>query len=99
MGDDQLVRSETPARRGRRPWIFVLAAAALVVLVAGVAWYVMAQRSAASDWERQSALDLAVPAGDAFQNDTPWVRMSLAPARPGEDNAIHFITAVPGGTP
>src|SRR3954451_19168486 len=99
MGDERLVASETAAPGARRPWLSIAGVVLLVVLVAGIGGYFYLQRSAAPDWDRQAALDLAAPAGDAFQADTPWVRMNLAPARPGESNTLHFIVETPAATP
>src|SRR3954454_25114056 len=99
MGDQRLVRGENAASRSRQPWLYIAGVLVLITLVAGVGWYVYSQRNSAPDWDRQAALDLAVPAGDAFQIDTPWVRVNLAPARPGESNTLHFIVVAPEGTP
>jgi hypothetical protein len=71
----------------------------LIALIGGIGGYVYLQRSAGPAWDRQTSLDLAAPAGDAFQSDTPWVRVVLAPARPGENNTLQFAVAAPGGTP
>jgi hypothetical protein len=72
-----------------------------LVAIAVAAWWFLAGRGAttATDWERLAALDLAVPAGNAFQADTPWVKFGIAPARPGEANTIQVSLGSPRGTP
>jgi hypothetical protein len=42
---------------------------------------------------------LSAPAGDAFADETPWVRLQLAPARPGEANTLRLSLESPRGTP
>jgi hypothetical protein len=99
MGDTLLIDNKTPAPRSRQPRQYIVGVLLLIALIAGVGWYVFSQRSSGPTWDRQDGLDLLAPAGDAFQSETPWVRMNLSPARPGDSNALHFLVATPGGTP
>ncbi len=84
----------------RRPWLPVaIAAIALALLAAGAGWWFLSARQTIPDWERLTELSSAVPAGDAFQDDTPWVHLRLSPARPGEENTLLVSLSAPRGTP
>jgi hypothetical protein len=77
-----------------------LAVVVLALIVAGAGWWVLTSRESAPDWgEGLPALDFVAPAGDAFAEDVPWVRLLLAPARPGENNTLTLALAAPQGTP
>jgi hypothetical protein len=102
MTDGPLVRQgERPAPTARRPSraAIVLALAVLILVAGGVAWWFTLGRAPADDWDRLALVDLAAPAGDAFQPDTPWVRLQFQPGRPGEPNTLHFALGSPSGTP
>jgi hypothetical protein len=74
---------------------------ALIAVVAAAAggWWLLAGRQTAPDWDRLPQLDLAAPAGPAFSPDTPWMRVQLAPARPGTTNTLRVSLAAPRITP
>jgi hypothetical protein len=102
MTDGPLVRQGgPPAQAARRPpWVaIVLALAVVILVVGGAAWWFTLGRAPADDWDRLALVDLAAPAGDAFQPDTPWVRLQFQPGRPGETNTLHFALGSPSGTP
>jgi hypothetical protein len=89
--DTTLIRQDdvptSPARRGS--WLPVaFAAIALALIAAGAGWWFFNNRQAIPEWDRQPALDLAAPAGDAFASDTPWVSLRLITGRPGEENGL-----------
>jgi hypothetical protein len=89
--DRTLVRqddvADSPAQR--RSWLpVVFAAIALVLIAAAAGWWFLTSRASVPEWDRQPALDLAAPAGDAFAGNTPWVNLRLMTARPGEENVI-----------
>jgi hypothetical protein len=86
---------------GSRRTVLIVGLAALVILaaVAAVGWRYFAVRQTIPDWDRLSALELSAPIGDAFRVETPWARMILAPARPGETNTLEIALLAPRGTP
>jgi hypothetical protein len=89
--DTTLVRHDdtrpSPARG--RSWLpIALAAIALALVAAGAGWWYLNSRQVIPEWDRLPALDLAAPAGDAFQGDTPWVTLRLTAARPGAENLL-----------
>jgi hypothetical protein len=73
----------------------------VLVAIAAAAWWFLAgpATSTAPDWERLTTLDLAAPAGDAFQDGTPWINLIINPARPGEANSLSVSLRPPPGTP
>jgi len=100
--DSPLVRQddkpidETP----RRSWLPVaIVSIALALLAAGAGWWFFARSEPLPDWDRLPELNLAAPAGDAFRNDTPWVVLRMAPARPGEENTLRVSLEAPRGIP
>ena len=100
--DRSLVRHDTPhSRTERRSWLpAVVAAIVLALVTAAGGWWYLNNRATAPDWERQPALDLAAPAGDAFADDTPWVSLHLTTGRPGDENVFRVqITPRSRGTP
>ncbi len=104
MSENLLVRQDdAPARRTPpRAWLPIAAVAiALALLAAGAGWWYLARSQAIPDWDRVSQLDFAAPAGDAFLDNTPWVSLQLAPARPGEENvlAVRMTPGTQSGTP
>src|SRR6185503_8849169 len=66
---------------------------------AGGAWWYVNGRQQAPDWDRVPDIALAAPAGDAFRDDTPWVALDLAPAKPGEANTVRLAVRTREGTP
>lgn len=102
MTETALVRgATTPSdprpRIARVP--LVIAALVVVAIVAGVAWWFLGQRAAVPDWDRVAAIDLKAPAGDAFENETPWVSLKIEPVRPGEANSITMSLETRQSTP
>jgi hypothetical protein len=86
--------STSPARR--RSWLPVaFAVITLALIAAGAGWWFLNSRQAIPEWDRQPALDLAAPAGDAVRGDTPWVSLRLITGRPGEENRLH-VQITPG---
>ena len=78
-----------PGPAPRRSWLpIALALVVLALVAAGAGWWFLYNRQAIPEWERQPALDLAAPAGDAFRGETPWVNLRLIPGRPGEENLL-----------
>jgi hypothetical protein len=102
MTDPPLVRPEAPdpAPRRRRPWLFVTLGAVVLIAIAGIAgWWLTSGRTTTPDWTRVAQIDLAAPAGDAFQSDAPWVRLRPAPLIPGQENTLQVSLEAPRGTP
>lgn len=78
----------------------MIAAIVVVGIAAGVAgWWFLAGPGRASDWTRYPEINLIAPAGDPFSNDAPWVRLELAPVRPGVDNTVKVRVETAPGTP
>jgi hypothetical protein len=101
MTNTELVRaSESSRRPSQRRWLpAAIVAALLIAIIAVGAWWLLAGRSAAPDWDRVAALDLKAPTGDAFDEKTPWVMLHLAPGKPGATNTISARLVARTGTP
>jgi hypothetical protein len=102
MSDASLVRDPEPnARPASRGRIIAIAAVAAVLLaaIAGGAWWYVKGRQAVPDWARVPDLNMSAPAGDAFQEGTPWVRLQLVPARPNDVNTVRVSLHTRQGTP
>lgn len=101
MTNTELVRGSGTSRRpSQRRWLpAAIVAAILIAVIAGGAWWLLAGRSTAPDWDRIAALDLKAPAGDAFDEETPWVMLHLAPGKPGATNEISAWLVTRAGTP
>lgn len=84
--------------RSRLPLLIGVVVIVLAAIVAGAAWYFLG-RQTAPDWDRTTEIALAAPAGDPFDEETPWATLRLAPARPGEENSLTFGVQFSGGTP
>ena len=108
--DTILVRQDDapPGPAQRRSWLPVAFAVIVLALIAtGAGWWFLNNRQAIPEWDRQPALDLAAPAGDAFRGATPWVNLRLITGRPGEENRLHVqitprprqATPVPASAP
>jgi hypothetical protein len=74
--------------------VLILAAA-----VAGGAWWYFTLRERPPEWDRLPSLALAAPAGDAFREDTPWLTLQLAPAKPDAANSMRLALLSQNGTP
>lgn len=70
----------------------------LLAVVAGAGWWFFA-RPTAPDWDRATSLDLFAPAGDAFDEGTPWVTLSFAPTAVNTDVPITLRLENRQGTP
>ncbi len=73
--DRALVRqddaADSPAQH--RSWLLVMfAAIGLALIAAAAGWWFLNSRETIPEWERLPALNLAAPAGDAFDDETPW---------------------------
>lgn len=100
MNEIPLIRDDEPRPGSGRGWLLGGVGALLAAaIVAAIAWWFLAGRTATPGWERVAELDLEAPAGDAFLPGTPWVRLRLAPGRPGEENTLRLSLAAPDGTP
>ena len=79
----------------------MFAAIALLLIAAAAGWWFLNSRATIPEWDRQPALDLAAPAGDAFAGDTPWVNLRLTTARPGDENVfrVQITPRTRQGTP
>lgn len=101
--DRTLVRHDAaPASPARgRPGLLVAVAAIALALIAAAGWWYYNSRQTIPEWDRQPALDLAAPAGDAFAGDTPWVNLRLTTARPGAENVfrVQITPRTRQGTP
>jgi hypothetical protein len=102
MTDTPLVQESAPLapRPARRRWLpIAIVVVVLAAIAGGATWWLVAGRATTPDWDRIAALDLPIPAGDAFQSDTPWVMLHVAPLRPGETNTLTLSLQEPKGTP
>ncbi|MFT4041454.1 MAG: hypothetical protein QM692_24940 [Thermomicrobiales bacterium] len=95
-------KPDAAPRRGAARSLTIAATAILVLLViAGAAgWRVYSQRAAVPDWdERLTTLNLLAPAGDAFDDATPWVSLILAPGTVNTDVPVTLRLENRQGTP
>jgi hypothetical protein len=101
MSDFPLLTPEDaaqPAARRKRWFAVAILVLVLALVVAGAGWWWLNGRQAIPDWERLPEIVLTAPAGDAFAEETPWVRLQFAPARPGEANTLRLSLEAPRGT-
>jgi hypothetical protein len=70
----------------------------LVAVIGGAAWWVLA-RPSTPQWDRATSLDLFAPAGDAFDESTPWVSLKFAPGAVNADVLITLRLENRKGTP
>ncbi|MEZ4562683.1 MAG: hypothetical protein R2853_08095 [Thermomicrobiales bacterium] len=70
----------------------------LLAVAAGAGWWFFA-RTTVPDWDRTTNLDLFAPAGDAFDEGTPWVTLTFAPAAANTDVPIALRLENRQGTP
>lgn len=76
----------------------ILGVLLLLAILAGAGWWFFA-RSTPPDWDRAASLDLFAPAGDAFDENTPWVTLTFAPAAINSDVPIALRLENRQGTP
>lgn len=70
----------------------------LVAVISGAGWWFFA-RPTAPEWDRVASLDLFAPAGDAFDETTPWVSLNFAPGAVNTDVPISLSLENRQGTP
>lgn len=102
MTEHQPAPDATTPRRGAARRLGIAAAVIVVLLIiAGAAgWWVYSQRVAVVDWdERLASLNLLAPAGDAFDEATPWVSLDLAPGAINTDVSVTIRLENRQGTP
>lgn len=76
----------------------ILAVLTLLAVAAGAAWWYFSP-SAAPEWDRVASLNLFAPAGDAFDEHTPWVSLNFAPNAANTDVPITIRLENRLGTP
>ncbi len=76
----------------------IVGALLLLAVIGGAGWWYFA-RSAAPEWDRMASLDLFAPAGDAFDEGTPWVSLTFAPAAVNSDVPVVLRLENRKGTP
>ena len=91
---------ETPPEKADRPSLALGVAGVLLVLaaVAGAAWWYVS-RPTAPEWDRTSSVNLFAPAGDAFDDNTPWVSLTFAPTAANTDTPLLLRLENRQGTP
>ena len=84
-----------------RRWLpAAIAVVIMAVVAAAVAgWWFLAGPGKEPDWARSAEVNLLAPSGDAFAADATWVRLELAPARPGVANTVKVTLGAASGTP
>lgn len=70
----------------------------IVAVIAGAGWWFFA-RPTAPEWDRVAGLDLFAPAGDAFEEATPWVSLTFGPAAVNADVPVTLSLENRQGTP
>jgi hypothetical protein len=76
----------------------IIGVVVLLAIIGGAAWWFLG-RSQAPDWERVASIDLFAPAGDAFNEDTPWVSLTFAPGAVNTDVSLALALETRRGTP
>lgn len=89
----------TPRTSARPPLaLAVIGVLLLLAIIAGAGWWYLS-RSSAPDWDRVAGVDLFAPAGDAFNEDTPWVSLTFTPNAVNSDVPITLALENRKGTP
>ena len=70
----------------------------LLAIVAGAGWWFLS-RPTVPDWDRAASIDLVAPAGDAFDDTTPWVSLTFAPGAIDADVPLTLRVQSRLGTP
>ena len=102
MTDAPLIATDAAAQPAaqRKRWFAVAVIVLVLVLVAaGAGWWWFNARQSIPDWERLPEIVLTAPAGDALAEETPWVRLRLAPLRASAENALRVSLEAPRGNP
>jgi hypothetical protein len=86
-------RSSTP-----RLALAILGVLLLLALIAGAGWWYFA-RAAAPNWDRVASVNLFAPAGDAFDEASPWVSLNFVPSAADRDVPITLSLENRKGTP
>ncbi len=97
MTDTSLIRESRAT--SRKPLVFGVIVLFLLAAAAIAAWWYFTQRTPPANWARVPAIGLLAPAGDAFDEGTPWVTLQLDPGRPGQANNLRFSLLSLKGTP
>ncbi|MCA9878791.1 MAG: hypothetical protein KC442_13450 [Thermomicrobiales bacterium] len=82
----------------RRPMLAVIGVLLLLAIVAGAGWWFLS-RPTVPDWDRAASIDLVAPAGDAFDDTTPWVSLTFAPGAIDADVPLTLRVQSRLGTP
>ena len=96
MSESHNTKSESSARS--RIAVSIVALLLLLAVVAGAGWWYFG-RTPAPDWDRVSSLNLFAPAGDAFDDDTPWVSLKFSPGAANADVPVELSLENRQGTP
>jgi hypothetical protein len=78
--------------------LVVLGVLLLLAVAAGAGWWYFS-RPATPDWDRAASLNLIAPAGDAFDESTPWVSLTFAPEAADTDVPVTLSLENRRGTP
>jgi hypothetical protein len=70
----------------------------VLVLIAGAGWKYF-KPPTAPNWDRVASLNLFAPAGDAFDDTTPWVSLNFAPTAANTDVPVTLRLENRQGTP
>jgi hypothetical protein len=90
----------TTSRPSARPRVALAIVGVLLLLaiIGGAGWWYFG-RSPAPDWDRVASINLFAPAGDAFDEETPWVSLRFATNDVNSDVPITLALENRKGTP
>ena len=83
---------------GPRLVLSIVGVLLLLGIIGGAAWWFLG-RSSAPDWDRVASINLFAPAGNAFEEDTPWVSLTFAPGAVNTDVPLTLTLENRRGTP